>query len=132
MLQNEFENLMGEPVSHDEYIEANAMYMFVDGFDKETFVRQYKRVRGLPLLRSFFDKASSLERKNSKLLERINDAVDLFLDIESDPNLDSDWIKLIEDAVETMVGRQKVTIKKCQKGYILSKDQISYIIENLK
>lgn len=132
MLKEEFEKLMGEPVSQEEYIEANAMYMFVDDFDKETFVRQYKKVRGLPLLSSICDKASRCERKNSKLLEKIDNAVNLLLDIESDDNLDQDWVKWIEDMVETMVGRKKVTIKKCQKGYILSKDQISYIMENLK
>ena len=77
MLQNEFEKLMGEPVSQEEYIEANAMYMYVDSFDKETFVRQYKKVRGLPLLRSIFDKASSCERKNSKLLEKMDISAEL-------------------------------------------------------
>jgi hypothetical protein len=132
MLKEEFEKLMGEPVSQEEYIEANAMYMYVDDFDKETFVRQYKRVRGLPLLRSIIDKASSCERKNSKLLEKINDAVNLFLDIENDDNLDQNWEKYIEEMVETMVGRKKVTIKKCQKGYTLSTEQLSYILQNLK
>ena len=47
MLQNEFEKLMGEVVSTEEYIQANAMYMFVDDLDKEQFVKQYKKIRGV-------------------------------------------------------------------------------------
>ena len=132
MLQNEFEKLMGEVVSTEEYIQANAMYMFVDDIDKEQFVKQYKKIRGLPFVKSLFEKARAYEGKNSKLLERVNDAVNLFLDIESDPNLDQDWLKLIEEMVETMVGRRKVILKKCKNGYTLSNDQLSYIIENLK
>lgn len=132
MLQNEFENLMGEVVTSEEYINANAMYMLLDDMNKEEFVEKYKRIRNMPLVYSLFEKARAYERKNKKQLERINDAVDLFLDIESDPNLDTDWIRLIEDAVETLVGRKKVIIKKCQKNYTLSNEQLDYVVQHLQ
>lgn len=132
MLQNEFEKLMGEVVSTEEYIQANAMYMFVDDIDKEQFVKQYKKIRGVPLVKELFNMAKIYKNENHKLHEKLDDAIELLLDIGSDPNIDQEWVDLIDKRAEMLLDRKTIITKKCSKGYVLTSGQLDYVVQHLQ
>ena len=62
MLQKEFEERINRSVKHEEFIEANAMYMAAGDIDKDTFCREWKQIGDSPLVKGLFETAYNLNQ----------------------------------------------------------------------
>lgn len=69
MLQKEFENLIGQKVSNDEYVVANGLYEATD-MNKQEFCEAYKRLKGEKLV---WELKKSLDHREARCRNALND-----------------------------------------------------------
>lgn len=138
MLQKEFEDRIGHKVSTEEYVEANAVYMMAGELDKDEFCREWLKIGSSKLVQCLFEKAHSLDQdlQEQKLMvnecqEMISDAADAMLEI-GDTISPTKVREELEKKAVWLVGRKEVVMRKAAHEYILSKEDLEYITNNLK
>lgn len=142
MLQKEFEERIGRSVTHEEYVEANAMYMAAgDGMDKDTFCREWLKIGESALVKGLYNTAYNLNKalQEQQLMTKecqgkLSDAADAMLEI-ADANLGcttEEWTaqELTKKAL-WLVGQKEVTRRRVEKGYRLDMHDRETIINNL-
>ena len=138
MLQKEFEDRIGRKVTTEEYVEANAVYMMAGELDKDEFCREWLKIGSSKLVQCLFEKAHSLDQdlQEQKLMvnecqEMISDAADAMLEI-GDTISPTKVREELEKKAVWLVGRKEVVMRKAAHEYILSKEDLEYITNNLK
>ena len=144
MLQKEFEERIGRPVSEEEYVEANAMYELAgDGVDKDVFCREWKEIGGSALVRGLFGMAYHLsqEVQEHKLMleecrEMLSDAAGALIEIEvgvlGGETAERTARELDKRAFWLLGSKRELVVLKLQKGVSLSEEDVKYINNNLK
>lgn len=138
MLQKEFEDRIGHKVSTEEYVEANAVYMMAGELDKDEFCREWLKIGSSKLVQCLFETAHRLDQdlQEQKLMvngcqEMISDAADAMLEI-GDAISSTKVREELEKKAVWLVGRKEVVMRKAAHEYILSKEDLEYITNNLK
>lgn len=138
MLQKEFEDRIGRKVTTEEYVEANAVYMMAGELDKDEFCREWLKIGSSKLVQCLFEKAHSLDQdlQEHKLMlnecqEMLSDAADAMLEI-GDTISPTKVREELEKKAVWLVGRKEVVMRKAAHEYILSKEDLEYITNNLK
>ena len=138
MLQKEIEDRIGRKVTTEEYVEANAVYMMAGELDKDEFCREWLKIGSSKLVQCLFEKAHSLDQdlQEQKLMvnecqEMISDAADAMLEI-GDTISPTKVREELEKKAVWLVGRKEVVMRKAAHEYILSKEDLEYITNNLK
>lgn len=138
MLQKEFEDRIGRKVTTEEYVEANAMYMAAGELDKDEFCREWLKIGSSKLVQCLFEAAHRLDQalQEQKLMvnecqEMISDAADAMLAIGDRLSL-ANVREALEKKAVWLVGRKEVVQRKAANEYIFSKEDLEYIMNNLK
>lgn len=150
MLQKEFEERIGRPVTEQEYVEANAVYMTAGEIDKDTFCREWVKIGGSALVKGLFEaayrkgrRAEELELLHREAVGIVSDAADAMLEIldlvievrdksEGEYSaIDAIGVKL-DKKIAWLIGRGETIKRKVRKGIAMSPEDADYIINNLK
>ena len=138
MLQKEFGDRIGRKVTTEEYVEANAVYMMAGELDKDEFCREWLKIGSSKLVQCLFETAHRLDQdlQEQKLMvnecqEMISDAADAMLEI-GDAISSTKVREELEKKAVWLVGRKEVVKRKAAHEYILSKEDLEYITNNLK
>ena len=78
MLKKEFDDRMGRTTLEEEYAEANSVYMDALDFDKDRFVKEWKKIEKNPLVKFLINKWRFWESRFYEEKSKRNNLLDLF------------------------------------------------------
>lgn len=144
MLQKEFEERTGLSISEAEYAKIDALYLACgDDIDKDVFCKLYMDFDGRLELMHRIEREHQRMREaldeqkvlHQEATEIVSDAADAMLEIaagllggETAENTAAE----LEKKAWWLVGQQEVIKRKAKLGMSFTKEEIKYIVENLK
>ena len=136
MLQEEFEELVGRPVTMDEYVEADAMYMAAGEMDKDEFCREYVKVGQNRLVKeladTYYDEKRCLDRKCEELEAmrgKLSAVVDALTEIavKAGGRWTDGVAEMIWAEVRRLEGVAEVIRRKAEAGVSFTQEELKYI-----